>query len=207
MRSRCARAGHCASTPASLSASCPSMPQRGSSSVLMCTGLPTPASCLKTNGSFAFSVPFRASAQKLLLKRTPAGRRILSTTSVTLFEILLSMIASRSDPAPVISRDDFQSCSKDVSGEQRWLRLRRLLRGTSSRRAACQYVEPLACLRPCRPAFSGMPRNVAYACWTQGVCRVQTPDTECTLGQVSLRSASSRTLILGAICNGFAKRI
>jgi hypothetical protein len=30
--------------------------------------------------------------QKLLLKRTTAGRRILSTTSLTLFDVLLSMI-------------------------------------------------------------------------------------------------------------------
>ncbi len=50
------------------------------------------ASCLKTNCRFSFSVPLRASSQKLLLKRTTAGRRILSTTSLTLFEVLLSMI-------------------------------------------------------------------------------------------------------------------
>jgi hypothetical protein len=38
---------------------------------------------------------FRAIAgvvPKLLLKRTTAGRRILSTTSLTFFEVLLSMI-------------------------------------------------------------------------------------------------------------------
>ena len=50
--------------------------------------------------SFAFSVPFRASAQKLLLKRTPAGTRILSTTYVTLFEVLLSMIVQPAAQVP-----------------------------------------------------------------------------------------------------------
>jgi hypothetical protein len=50
--------------------------------------------------SFAFSVPFRASAQKLLLKRTPAGTRILSTTSVTLFEVHLSMIVQPAAQVP-----------------------------------------------------------------------------------------------------------
>ena len=49
-------------------------------------------SCLRTKWRFSFSVPLRASSQKLLLKRTTAGRRILSTTSLTLFEVLLSMI-------------------------------------------------------------------------------------------------------------------
>jgi hypothetical protein len=34
----------------------------------------------------------RGSFQKLLLKRTTAGRSILSTTSLTLFEVLLSML-------------------------------------------------------------------------------------------------------------------
>jgi hypothetical protein len=47
--------------------------------------------CIKTNWRFSFSVPLRASSQKLLLKRTTAGRRILSTTLLTLFEVLLSM--------------------------------------------------------------------------------------------------------------------
>jgi hypothetical protein len=46
----------------------------------------------QTNCSFSASVPLRVSSQKLLLKRTMAGRRILSTTSLTLFEVLLSMI-------------------------------------------------------------------------------------------------------------------
>ena len=48
--------------------------------------------CLITNGSFSASVPLRASPQKHLLKRTTAGRRMLSTTSLTLFEVLLSII-------------------------------------------------------------------------------------------------------------------
>ena len=51
------------------------------------------ASCLKTNWRFASFVPLRASYQKLSLKRTTAGRRrILSTASLTLFEVLLTMI-------------------------------------------------------------------------------------------------------------------
>ncbi len=37
--------------------------------------------------------------------------------------------ASRPSPAPVLSGDGFQSCSKGVSGEQQWLRLRSLTRG------------------------------------------------------------------------------
>jgi hypothetical protein len=49
-------------------------------------------SSLKTNWRFSATVPLRASHQKLLLKRTTAGRRILSTTSLALFEVLLSMI-------------------------------------------------------------------------------------------------------------------
>jgi hypothetical protein len=49
-------------------------------------------SCLKTNWRFFFFEPLRASSQKLLLKRTTAGRRALSTTSLTLFEAILSMI-------------------------------------------------------------------------------------------------------------------
>jgi hypothetical protein len=129
--------------------------------------------------------------------------------------------ASRPSPAPVLSRDGFQSCSKGgVSGEQQRLRLRSLPRGArplllrsdclpctvspfppaclaadislrlidflcvwpdesasfsaaavsdllqhSPRRAACQYIQPLACRRPCRPTFSGVPRKVASACW------------------------------------------
>ena len=44
------------------------------------------------NSSFASRVPLRASSQKLLLKRTTAGRRILSTASLTFFEVYLSMI-------------------------------------------------------------------------------------------------------------------
>jgi hypothetical protein len=47
---------------------------------------------MKTNFSFALSVPLRASLQKLLLKKTTAGRRILSTNSFTLFEVILSMM-------------------------------------------------------------------------------------------------------------------
>jgi hypothetical protein len=50
------------------------------------------ASFMKTNSSFASPVPFRASSQNLLLKRTTAGKRILSTASLTFFEVLLSMI-------------------------------------------------------------------------------------------------------------------
>jgi hypothetical protein len=42
--------------------------------------------------SFSSAAPLRASFQKLLLKRTTAGRRILSTTPLTVFEVLLSMI-------------------------------------------------------------------------------------------------------------------
>jgi hypothetical protein len=50
-------------------------------------------SCLKTNWRVTFSVPLRqASSQKLLLKRTTAGGRNLSTASLTLFDVLLSMI-------------------------------------------------------------------------------------------------------------------
>ncbi len=38
--------------------------------------------------------------------------------------------ASRPSPAPVLTKDGFQSCRKGgVSGEQRWLRLRSLPRG------------------------------------------------------------------------------
>ena len=40
---------------------------------------------------------------------------------------------------------------------------------TLPRRAACQYIQPLACRWPCRPTFSGVPRKVAYACSTTGV--------------------------------------
>jgi hypothetical protein len=68
-------------------------------------------------------VPLRASSEKLLLKnllleklllkRTTAGRRILSTASLTLFEVLLSMIVL---PAAQVmhtsSRYGLQSCSK-----------------------------------------------------------------------------------------------
>ena len=50
----------------------------------------TTASCLVTN--WRFKAPLRASPQNLLRKQTTAGRRILSTTSLTLFEVLLSMI-------------------------------------------------------------------------------------------------------------------
>jgi hypothetical protein len=50
-------------------------------------------SCLITNCSFSAAVRLRTSAQKKLLrKRTTADRRILSTISLTPFEVLLSMI-------------------------------------------------------------------------------------------------------------------
>ena len=49
-------------------------------------------SCLKTKWCFSFSVPLRSSSQKLLLKRTTTGSPTLSTTSLTLFDVLLSMI-------------------------------------------------------------------------------------------------------------------
>ena len=65
---------------------------------------------------------------------------------------------------------------------------------SSARRVACQYIEPLACRRPCLPTFSGVPREattpVVWASvrvlgagrvehhsnggtWAQGVCRGQ----------------------------------
>jgi hypothetical protein len=50
-----------------------------------------PVSCFRTNCRFSFSVPLRMSSQKLLFKRTTDDRRILSTTSLTLFDDLLSM--------------------------------------------------------------------------------------------------------------------
>jgi hypothetical protein len=56
--------------------------------------------CLKTNCSFSAAVPLRASSQKLLLKRTAAGRRTLSTTSLTLFDVLLSMIVLPAGQVP-----------------------------------------------------------------------------------------------------------
>jgi hypothetical protein len=45
----------------------------------------------------------------------------------------------------------------------------------SPRRAACQYIEPLACRKPCRPTFSGVPRKVAYA-WHGPRCESSEPD-------------------------------
>ena len=68
------------------------MLQHGSSSVKMRQQDVINVSCLIADCSFSASVPLRALPQKLLLKRTTADRRILSTTSLTLFEVLLSMI-------------------------------------------------------------------------------------------------------------------
>ena len=42
--------------------------------------------------SFSAALPLLASHQKLLLKRTTVGKRMLSTTTLTLFEAFLSMI-------------------------------------------------------------------------------------------------------------------
>ena len=92
LRSRCASAGHCDSTPASFSASCPNLSQFGSASVLILHQTVINESCLITWFLFVDIVPLRASSQKLLLKRATAGRRILSTCSLTLFEVLLSAI-------------------------------------------------------------------------------------------------------------------
>ena len=50
------------------------------------------ASCLQTNSSFVSVVPLRASSQRLLFQRTTEGGHILSTASLTLFDVLLSMI-------------------------------------------------------------------------------------------------------------------
>ena len=50
----------------------------GSSSVVIRHRAVKAASCRIMNSSFASRVPLRASSQKLLLKRTTAGRRILS---------------------------------------------------------------------------------------------------------------------------------
>jgi hypothetical protein len=91
LRSRCVIAGHYASTPASLSASGPFISNSCSSSVLMRHQAVIAASCLKTNSSFASSVPLRESSQKLQVNRT-TDRSILSTTTLTLFEVLVSMI-------------------------------------------------------------------------------------------------------------------
>ena len=48
-------------------------------------------SCLMMNLSFSAAVPLWVSSQKLLLKRTTADMHILSTTSLTLFDVNLSM--------------------------------------------------------------------------------------------------------------------
>ena len=53
---------------------------------------------LPKNCRLSLSVPLRASAQKLRLKRTTAGRRILCTTFLTFFDVLLSMIVLSAAP-------------------------------------------------------------------------------------------------------------
>ena len=82
---------HCANTPTSLSVSYPSIPQHGNSSVMMCHRTVNSASCLRTNWCLPFSVSLWEYSQKILLKRTTTDRIILSTTPLTLFEVLLNM--------------------------------------------------------------------------------------------------------------------
>ena len=49
-------------------------------------------SCLNTNCCFLVAVPLSLSSKKLILQRTTAGGRTLSTNSLTLFEVILSMM-------------------------------------------------------------------------------------------------------------------
>jgi hypothetical protein len=87
-------------------------------------------SCIITNCSFLFSGrAMRASPQKLLLKRTTAGRRVLSTTSLTLFDVLLSVIVLPA--AQVLHRR-----------REEWLQQRAL----AASNAGCVFV---ACLMVC----------------------------------------------------------
>jgi hypothetical protein len=97
LRSRCVSAGHCVSTPVRLSVSCPCMSQSDNSSVLIRHQIVINRRFHITICNFSASVPFRESSQKLLLMRTTVDRRILSTTSLTLFEVLLSMIVLTTD--------------------------------------------------------------------------------------------------------------
>ena len=93
LRSRCASAGHCGSTPASLSASCPFIPQRGSSRVAMCrraVNAELPQNELQVCIFRAIAVVVQEAPGQTDDGRQ-AGRCILSTTSLTLFAVLLSM--------------------------------------------------------------------------------------------------------------------
>ena len=63
-----------------------------SSSVLILHQAVINESCFITRFLFSASVRFRCLHQKLRLKRTSAGRRILSTICLSLFEVIHSMI-------------------------------------------------------------------------------------------------------------------
>jgi hypothetical protein len=89
-------------------------------------------SCLKANWRFSFSVPLWVSSQKLLLKQTTAGRRILSTISLTLFDVLLSMIVL---PAAQVLHQSSRgkapraAAAKSTASNRGWLSRRSLTRG------------------------------------------------------------------------------
>ena len=76
--------------------------------------------CLRNKFSFSAVVPSRAFSQKLLFKWTTTDRRILSTTSLILFEVLLSMIvlsASQVQHQSWATRNDQQHwwCQRNLS--------------------------------------------------------------------------------------------
>jgi len=108
------------------------------------------ASCLKTNSSFASSVPCHC-----VVPEAPAqadnGRQTHPVHY--LFDSLRGPSqhdrpASRSSPAPVLSRDGSQSCSKGVSGEQRWLRRPSLTRGARPLLLRSRLLAFLCCVSP-----------------------------------------------------------
>jgi hypothetical protein len=88
----------------------------------------TTASCLITN--WRFKAPLRESPEPPA--QADNGRKAHLVDY--LFDFLRGPSqhdrpASHPSPAPVVSRDGFQSSSEGVSDEQRWLRLRSLPRG------------------------------------------------------------------------------
>ncbi len=99
-------------------------------------------SCLRT--SLSAAMPLRASPKNLLIKRKTAGRRILPTTSLTLLDVLLSIIVLPA--ARVLHRRQEGWIPERVSNAG--LRRRSLTRGARPLLLCSRLLAILCCASP-----------------------------------------------------------